>query len=1228
MDFNFDIDPGFFDTQYDYASSDNMMIIVNEDDSSRQEVAHEESVSSRKFCVSNTNTTTQVEDDESSTVSSFSSHRRQHQQQQQHGMEPQQEHNSRHHSGVKEIPTIDTILTNNFKIPHRGSLSRVKLDNGNVVIYTLDVIANIQAGGNFEKYTLQFSSEHYVFLLNVFAVLDSESRGYIHRKDLEDFVLLRCPVFARRDRDLASCASKKIKSQLDTDTEKGSYHGCTLGSLTFDQVWKSVVSCALNCSKDDCDKETSNYLGMEGWMLFARFISLAQYYDAKRRFSARHLQTSGGGGTHDNQREEVVIVEVPPLVEPPMELRVENLIQFDLFLKQNNGGDDDQFTDSCEILLPELDLDHYYIAVHDSFRKFQSRSMPKDVNQSKQLRYKDVCRSMVKVSVFAPTHQQHSPPKSIMGGSSENYVATGDNLEFIITYLPHGYETKQCDLTTVRRSYKDLLWLHDTFKSHKQLGGQLCGRILPPFPSSFHHSQRDVSSVNGAAVAVASAGVGIVNTAAKTAKSLWGSLPGTKKITKMVKMVGVVGNHGNENPTVKVASSPPKTFSSKSHEIYEKELYETPQSKARQLEKYLNYMLEHPALSSSFPLRIILKASQSGLDAAKHILNNQTIMKRNATSIADLSVNYNDGVLGLRSSLLQCLPSPSNASNLEWVRTAAQAALILKVHGILETAGYQSTSTKLQHASLPRFTSKDVHPEIDSSFVLDNVDEQSDNFDDKDAISELGNESHDDCEGFDLLPDPLPLPERSALCAGSIYTGHPAGNGFDVKSYSSQANSTQGKNFYASSGDTNLGDIDVERDIERLRELLRRVSRSFGSCCNSLATIKENLRTRELLHVSILRNIDSWDGLRGKIVSQKALLDGVSSLEESRKVGCGGFSSFFEDMIWLASLASSAYNSSKDVCRSILAAKTASRAKYTAHLAVKNAIAEEETLDKGAEASASYEKVQKCKLQELHAAVIDHEANSAKRHSVVSLANDVKYWNVRRKHELLSACIKVAKEQRSAVEKSLIAWNHLKDGILDSPDAFVTIKCIDSSHVNSSEGKLECNRNDNEQTLGQKIKGQMTERLDTMDSSETNECSYSFYCNYVIDDASRNDQGHGNYVLSHLDNGNRVSLDEGEDKSIFDDALSSSAKLSDVDSVGRSTTEACAMDNDDDNHRFGETESKGDGDNMTDSMQSLVDGLLTWGGGNWETEDDFELPVSVGMAKCLAAEQIDELALT
>eukprot|EP00985_Skeletonema_marinoi_P027577 scaffold22893_cov73-Skeletonema_marinoi.AAC.1 len=38
-----------------------------------------------------------------------------------------------------------------------------------------------------------------------------------------------------------------------------------------------------------------------------------------------------------------------------------------------------------------------------------------------------------------------------------------------------------------------------------------------------------------------------------------------------------------------------------------------------------------------------------------------------------------------------------------WLRAAAQVAMALQFHGILETTGYESTSAKIQHASLPKF---------------------------------------------------------------------------------------------------------------------------------------------------------------------------------------------------------------------------------------------------------------------------------------------------------------------------------------------------------------------------------------------------------------------------------------------------------------------------------------------------------------------------------------------
>ena len=250
--------------------------------------------------------------------------------------------------------------------------------------------------------------------------------------------------------------------------------------------------------------------------------------------------------------------------------------------------------------------------------------------------------------------------------------------------------------------------------------------------------------------------------------------------------------------------------------------------------------------------------------------------------------------LSLASSLLQYLPSPSNAKNLDWVRSAAQAALVLKVHGLLETAGYQSTSTTLQHASLPQFSSNNDHEGMDSVVASGNEDTGAEDCDDKDCISELGNESHDEYDGFDVLPHPLPLPERSALCAGNVYPSQLVTTVSETRSYSTYTYSMHERDHYGTTRHTSLGDIEVERDIERLRELLQRVDRCFASCCNALGVINEHRRSKEVIHVNILRSIDTWQGMRGKILSQRSLLNGVRSLEEANRAANDSYTHFGE----------------------------------------------------------------------------------------------------------------------------------------------------------------------------------------------------------------------------------------------------------------------------------------------------------------------------------------------
>jgi hypothetical protein len=171
-------------------------------------------------------------------------------------------------------------------------------------------------------------------------------------------------------------------------------------------------------------------------------------------------------------------------------------------------------------------------------------------------------------------------------------------MEFAVTYLPTSSTEEG---VVVRRSFDDMKWLNETFASHKVLGGTLCGRILPPFPGSggsvlaaqYQDDDRTLKSAIGSpsgAMAAAAAGVTRIRGAAKSVLGRYVSTNSTPKTGK--------GDAKNKKKIVSSLALP--------------ETYYNPNSpvwKARQLERYLNYLLEHPALSTSFPLNTVLKVS-------------------------------------------------------------------------------------------------------------------------------------------------------------------------------------------------------------------------------------------------------------------------------------------------------------------------------------------------------------------------------------------------------------------------------------------------------------------------------------------------------------------------------------------------------------------------------------------------------------------------------------------
>lgn len=154
----------------------------------------------------------------------------------------------------------------------------------------------------------------------------------------------------------------------------------------------------------------------------------------------------------------------------------------------------------------------------------------------------------------------------------------------------------------------------------------MCGRILPPFPGS--HSRFSLASQfpgaddssltsTGTAIAAAAAGVGMIK---EGMKSLWGSY--LKPSSSGLPLSSNSSSSQSKSDDGTSSSSTPKKRMSSMSCVLPESYYNpnSPAGKARQLERYLNYLLEHPALSTSFPLNTILRVSWKCFKVCESIL--------------------------------------------------------------------------------------------------------------------------------------------------------------------------------------------------------------------------------------------------------------------------------------------------------------------------------------------------------------------------------------------------------------------------------------------------------------------------------------------------------------------------------------------------------------------------------------------------------------------------------
>jgi hypothetical protein len=81
-----------------------------------------------------------------------------------------------------------------------------------------------------------------------------------------------------------------------------------------------------------------------------------------------------------------------------------------------------------------------------------------------------------------------------------------------------------------------------------------------------------------------------------------------------------------------------------------------------------------------------------------------------------------------------------------------------------------------------------------------------------------------------------------------------------------------------------LGDFQVDENIDKLREVIGSVDNTLARCLSACGGIGEARRERLSFHLDLVQGFDSWEGLRGRFITQRALLKGVAGLEQSKEV--------------------------------------------------------------------------------------------------------------------------------------------------------------------------------------------------------------------------------------------------------------------------------------------------------------------------------------------------------
>lgn len=339
------------------------------------------------------------------------------------------------------------------------------------------------------------------------------------------------------------------------------------------------------------------------------------------------------------------------------------------------------------------------------------------------------------------------------------------------------------------------------------------------------------------------------------------------------------------------------------------------------------------------------------------------------------------------------------------------------------------------------------------------------------------------------------------------------------------------------------------------------------------------------------------------------------------------FPPFPPDVSWQTALASSAVSAAEDVRSAVRAARTAGNAKAAASSAAFTAqtACESGKFNSIDEARAAQTRASIAQSHAIHAAVVEHEAKTVKRRATLALAHDVKCWNVHRKREILQTCIAYARSQHEATRRAVDAWSCLRDGFVGST-VIPARKSVPPPARANPNNTLETSFDDVTATIYQ--------RTDTKEGRKPVivAVEHDLFKQPTILEASSS----GDDILSTSSPENALPLvmaspvlDEEPDYESHHSPEDIAASLNSQGfgtswnshgGVGSSTLDAqafCGSANKTPNGAkiiVEETENEV----LTSSLQSLVDGLMNWGG-QYDSEEDFALPT--GMAASIALEE-------